>query len=162
MASPSKHLVHARDVTALLCRLDGAGREASYQGPHRAKPADLDKPLRGVVATFAGAHERAEPKFVNIAVMRLSVIADCRRLDNAALKVNTHSGCSRSWCFLIRAQRGFEYHASPLGWSATNAHSLELVISPANYYRSPRLARMRKEKTTTMMTAIAYISLIIL
>jgi len=27
---------------------------------------------------------------------------------------NAHSGRSRSWCLLIRAQRGFEYHASHL------------------------------------------------
>jgi len=51
----------------------------------RTKPADLDKPLRGVVATFAEAHERAEPEFVDIAVVRLNVVADCRRFHNAAL-----------------------------------------------------------------------------
>ena len=51
----------------------------------RAKPADLDKPLPGVVATFAEAHERAEPEFVDVAVMRLNVIADCCRLDDAPL-----------------------------------------------------------------------------
>jgi hypothetical protein len=51
----------------------------------RAKPAGLDKPLRGVVATFAEAHEWAEPEFVDVAVVRLNVVADCRRLDNAPL-----------------------------------------------------------------------------
>ena len=51
----------------------------------RAKPAHLDKPLPGVVATFAEAHERAEPEFIDVAVMRLNVIADCRRLDDAPL-----------------------------------------------------------------------------
>jgi hypothetical protein len=30
----------------------------------RAKAADLGKPLRGVVATFAEAHKRAKPEFV--------------------------------------------------------------------------------------------------
>jgi hypothetical protein len=48
------------------------------------KTAHLDKPLRGVVAVLAKAHERAEPEFVYIAVMRLNVVADCRRLNNAA------------------------------------------------------------------------------
>ena len=51
----------------------------------RAKPADLDKPLPGVVATFAEAHERAEPEFVDVAVVRLNVVADCCRLDNVPL-----------------------------------------------------------------------------
>jgi hypothetical protein len=52
----------------------------------RAKSAHLDKPLRGVVAVLAKAHEWAEPEFVYIAVMRLNVVADCRWLNNAALK----------------------------------------------------------------------------
>jgi hypothetical protein len=51
----------------------------------RAKPADLDKSLCGIVATFAKAHERAEPEFVDVAVVRLDVVADCCRLDNAPL-----------------------------------------------------------------------------
>jgi hypothetical protein len=49
------------------------------------KAADLDKPLRGAVTTFAEAHERAKPEFVDIAVVRLNVVADCRRLDDALL-----------------------------------------------------------------------------
>jgi hypothetical protein len=51
----------------------------------RAEPADLGKPLRGVVATFAEAHERADPEFVDVAMVRLNVVADCRRLDDAPL-----------------------------------------------------------------------------
>ena len=50
-----------------------------------AKTARLDKPLRGVVATFAEAHERTEPEFVDVAVVRLNMVADCCRLDYAAL-----------------------------------------------------------------------------
>jgi hypothetical protein len=52
----------------------------------RAKPADLDNSLRGVVTMFAEAYERAEPKLVDVAVVRLNVIADCRRLDDAPLQ----------------------------------------------------------------------------
>jgi hypothetical protein len=51
----------------------------------RAKPARLDKPLRRVVATLAKTHKWTEPEFVDVAVVRLDVIADCRRLDDAAL-----------------------------------------------------------------------------
>jgi hypothetical protein len=51
----------------------------------RAKAADLDKPLPRVVAAFAEAHERAEPELVDIAAMRLNVIADRRPLHDTAL-----------------------------------------------------------------------------
>jgi hypothetical protein len=64
-----------------MARVERPAIEAHIQ----AKPADLDNPLRGVVATFAEAHERAEPEFVDIAVMGFNMIADCRRFDNAAL-----------------------------------------------------------------------------
>jgi hypothetical protein len=35
----------------------------------RAKPTDLNQPLSGVVATFAEAHERAEPEFVDVTMV---------------------------------------------------------------------------------------------
>jgi hypothetical protein len=50
-----------------------------------AETAWLDKPLGTIVATLAQALKRAEPEFVDIAVMWLDVIADFRRLDDAAL-----------------------------------------------------------------------------
>ena len=56
------------------------------QADVRAKPARLDKPLRGIVATLAKAHERTEPEFIDVAVMRLDVIADCRWRDDGALQ----------------------------------------------------------------------------
>jgi predicted metal-dependent HD superfamily phosphohydrolase len=52
----------------------------------RAEPARLDEPLRGVVAMLAQTYERTEPEFVDVAAMRFDVIADCRRLDDAALQ----------------------------------------------------------------------------
>jgi hypothetical protein len=51
-----------------------------------AETARLDEPLRTIVAVLAQALKRAEPKLVNVAVMWLDVIADCRRLDDAALQ----------------------------------------------------------------------------
>jgi hypothetical protein len=48
-----------------------------------AKPPRLGEPLRAVVAQ---THERAEPESVDVAAMRLDVIADCRRRDDAALR----------------------------------------------------------------------------
>src|SRR5262245_12763464 len=84
-AARSKHFVHAAmsppPSVNWMARVERPAIEAHI----RAKPADLDKPLPGVVATFAETHERAEPEFVDVAVMRINVIADCRRLDDAPL-----------------------------------------------------------------------------
>ena len=52
----------------------------------RPETAQLDEPLRAVVTRLAERLERAEPKFVDVAMMRLDVIADCRRRDEAALE----------------------------------------------------------------------------
>jgi hypothetical protein len=83
MATRGKHFVPAamspRPSVHLMARVERPAIEAHIG----AKPTDLDKPLRGVAATFAEAHERTEPEFVGVAVMRLNVIADCRRLDDA-------------------------------------------------------------------------------
>jgi len=55
--------------------------------PHlRPIPTNLDQPLRRVVAALAQAYERAKPEFVDVAVMRLRVIANRRRLDDTALE----------------------------------------------------------------------------
>ena len=51
-----------------------------------AETVRLNEPLRGVVAALAQALERTEPEFVDVAVMRLDVIADCRRRDDSALQ----------------------------------------------------------------------------
>jgi hypothetical protein len=50
----------------------------------RAETARLDEPLRAVVTRFAERLEWTEPELIDIAVMRLDVIADRRRLDDAA------------------------------------------------------------------------------
>jgi hypothetical protein len=50
-----------------------------------AETARLDEPLRTIVAVLAQALKRAKPKLVNVAVMRLDVIADGRWLDDASL-----------------------------------------------------------------------------
>ena len=83
---PSKHFVHAVISPPLFVDWMAWVERPAIEAHIRAKPAGLDKPLRRVVATFAEAHERAEPEFVDIAVMGLDVIADCRRLDDAALE----------------------------------------------------------------------------
>jgi hypothetical protein len=97
-----------------------------------AKTARLDKPLRGVVATFAEAHEWAEPEFVDIAAMRLNVVADCRRLGYASFKAE-------------HAQRVFAQLMPPdlrpaisgvplvpLRRSAAGAHSLAIIAGRSN------------------------------
>jgi hypothetical protein len=51
-----------------------------------AETVELDEPFRGVVATLAQAHKRAEPELVDVAMMWLDVIADGRQRDDAAPK----------------------------------------------------------------------------
>jgi hypothetical protein len=46
-----------------------------------AETARLDEPLRTIVAVLAQALKRAKPKLVNVAVVRLDVIADGRWRD---------------------------------------------------------------------------------
>ena len=57
-----------------------------------AEPARLDEPLRGVVTGLAERLERAEPECVDVAVMWLDVIADCRRLNDSALEAERAQG----------------------------------------------------------------------
>jgi hypothetical protein len=56
------------------------------QADVRAKPAQFDEPLRGVVTPLAQAHERPEPELVDVAMMLLDVIANRRRRDDGALQ----------------------------------------------------------------------------
>jgi hypothetical protein len=52
----------------------------------RAEPALLDKPLRRIMALLTQRLKRPEPELVHIAAVRLDVIADGRRRDDAALE----------------------------------------------------------------------------
>lgn len=47
---------------------------------------ELNESLRAVVAPLAEAHERADPEFVDVAVVRLDVITNLCRRDFAALE----------------------------------------------------------------------------
>ena len=58
----------------------------SVQADIGAIPVDLSKPFAGIMATLAEAHERSKPELVDVAVMWLDVIADCRRLGDAAFE----------------------------------------------------------------------------
>jgi hypothetical protein len=51
-----------------------------------AETVQLNEPLHAVVAALAQALERTEPELVDVAVMRLNVITDFRRRDDAALE----------------------------------------------------------------------------
>src|SRR5262245_34762541 len=91
----------------------------------RTEAPRLAEPLRGVVAMLAQAHEWPEPKLVDVAMMRLDVIADFCGRDDAALQT-------------ILAKRVFEQLVLPdpgpasrgvplvpLRRLATNAHSTQ-------------------------------------
>jgi len=96
-----------------------------------AKPARLGKPLRGVVTTFAKAHERAEPEFVDISMMWLDVIADCRWLNDAALKTEL---AQRMFEQLVPPNPGptsRRIPLVPLRRSAANTHNTQSFIGRA-------------------------------
>ena len=62
----------------------------------RAKTARLDEPLSAVMTSLAERLEWTEPEFVDIATMRLDVIADCRGHDDAALQtIRTKRVCEQ-------------------------------------------------------------------
>jgi hypothetical protein len=50
------------------------------------EPTQLEKSLRAVVTPFAERLERTEPEFVDVAAMRLDMVADLRRRNDAALE----------------------------------------------------------------------------
>ena len=52
----------------------------------RPIPALLDEPLRRIVALLTEGLKRAQPELVHVALVRLDVIADLRRGDDAALE----------------------------------------------------------------------------
>ena len=51
-----------------------------------AESVQLDVTLRGIVARLAKRLKRPEPKYIHVATMRLDVVADGRRRDDAALE----------------------------------------------------------------------------
>jgi hypothetical protein len=51
-----------------------------------AEAVDLDEPLRRVVTVLAERLKRAKPELVDIAMMWLDVVADCRWRDDGALQ----------------------------------------------------------------------------
>jgi len=83
------------------------------------KTVRLDKPLRGVVAVLAERLERAEPEFVGVAVMWLDVIADCRRLGDAAFEAERAGDVHLAGAFGFEPSEP-EYHLPNfVGWPQT-------------------------------------------
>ena len=85
-----------------------------------SEPVELDEPLRGVVATLAQTHERTEPKFVDIAAVRLDVIADGCRRDDAALETEFAERVLEQLVPSDSSPASVEYHLSHfVGWPRT-------------------------------------------
>jgi hypothetical protein len=97
------------------------------------------KPLRRVVASLAERLERAEPEFVDVAVMWLDVIADFRRRDDAALETER---TKRVFAQLLPSDPSPASGGVPLvpfRRFAANTHWLNL--SSAGYQASRRAVR---------------------
>jgi hypothetical protein len=62
-------------------RIEGPSIKANV----RTKATELDEPLCVVVTHFAQALKRPQPKCIHVPMVRLEVIADGRRGDDAAL-----------------------------------------------------------------------------
>ena len=93
-----------------------------------AETARLDVPLRTIVAVLAQALKRAKPKLVNVAVMWLDVIADCRRLDDAALQAILTKRVFKQLVLPDPGPASVEYHLSHL----VGRPRTPIVLSPSN------------------------------
>ena len=73
--------------TSPLATVDRMARveRQSVKANIRTIATRLDEALRAVMTLLAQALKRAKPEVIDIAVMRLNVIADRRRCDDAAL-----------------------------------------------------------------------------
>ena len=58
----------------------------SIQADIRAETVQFDESLRAVMTLLAQALKRTEPELVDVAMVRLDVVADRRRRDDAALQ----------------------------------------------------------------------------
>jgi hypothetical protein len=102
---------------------------ALVQGPPvganiKPEPALLDEPFRRIVTRLAQAHKRPEPEFINVASMRLDVITDCRRRDDAAIQTEL---AERLLEQLVLSDAGPAVRAIPsipFRWLAANAVSV--------------------------------------
>jgi hypothetical protein len=70
--------------------------------------AHLDLALRTVMAALAQTLKWPAPKFIEIAVVRLDVIADRRRLNHPDLGAVLAQRMLAHWCWRIRSQRAEE------------------------------------------------------
>jgi hypothetical protein len=100
----------------------------------------LDEPLRGVVAALAETLNGTKPESVDVAVMRLDVIADFRRRDDTALETER---AQRVFAQLVPsdprpASRGVPF--IPIRRSAAGAHRFNLSLGRSTKHRSPRRA----------------------
>jgi hypothetical protein len=80
--SKSERLVGAVSAVERMVRIKRPTIEAYI----RAKPTRLDKALRAIVTMLAERLERAEPELVDIAMVRLDMVADRRGHDDAAFQ----------------------------------------------------------------------------
>jgi hypothetical protein len=121
-------------IVALITRMPRNERPP-IQADIRAETVRFDKPLRGVVATLAQALERTKPGFVDIAVMRLDVIADFCGRDDTALETEC---AQRMFPHLVPSDSGPASRGVPLvplRRSAANAHGFLLSPSPREGFR---------------------------
>jgi hypothetical protein len=87
-----------------------------------AETARLDEPLRRIVARLAEGLKRPEPELVHVTMMRLDVITDLGRGDDAAFEAVLAQGMLEQ---LVPSNSSPAWRAVPLiplRWSTANTH----------------------------------------
>jgi hypothetical protein len=114
-----------------------------------AEAVQLNQPLGGVVAALAERLKRAKPEFVDVAVMRLDVVANFRCRDDTALETER---AQRVFAQLVPpdprpASRGVPF--IPIRRSAAGAYRFNLSLGRSTKHRSPRRAVPRRRGRAT-------------
>jgi hypothetical protein len=94
-----------------------------------AEPSLLDQPLRRIVALLAERLKRPKPELVDVAMVRLNVIADGRWGDEAALEAELAQGVLKK---LVPAYTGPASRAVPgvpLRTLTTNTHGPASLVA---------------------------------
>jgi hypothetical protein len=94
----------------------------------RATTARLDEPLRAVVTRFAERLEWTEPELIDIAAMRLDMIANRGRLDDAALQAILTKRVCEQLVFANPSPASRGVPLVPLRRLTANAHSTQPLI----------------------------------
>ena len=100
----------------------------SIQADIRAETVQFDESLRAVMTLLAQALKRTEPELVDVAMVRLDVVADRRRRDDAALQAILTERMLEQLVLPDPGPASCGVPLVPLRWLSANAHSTQPLI----------------------------------